>query len=865
MNTQSFRKLAIGVLAAMLFGCGDGSNGLDGATGSAGASGANGAAGAAGVNGVPGQPGAAGATGPAGLPGVPGTGTTPPVTEVDANQLKPLPELALTKYINPFLGTKQQPGGTHPGNTSPAATLPFGMVSFGPDTDIDHEYYSSGSGYNYDSNMINYFSMTRISGPGCRSGGTLPIMPTMLTSQLTSNSNLVMRQSTTTFDHKDESATPGYYKVKTKDGIVTELTATARSGFARFTYPDKTKAILVIDATQNNSMTGVNAQIWQDPADANGFYGKTTNKFNCGGSYDVYFYIQSGSAYANAPRFINNTGTLILNFDLSKSAGSSAAVKIGLSYVSPANALRNLKKENTGFDFDKTKSKADAAWNTRLNTIQVDAAGASNDSLTQFYTAFYHAMSGPTLFSDVDGSYIGLDKQRHQTDTYKDKNGVLVRRNHYTTFSIWDTYRSLGAMQAWLFRDEAADMAQSLVNDAIQCGAFPHWADANVDDVPMEGDHAPMLLASLQAFGATRFDSATALTYMRRAAFGPTPDWPQWPACNGNPAFGRNVAGTAQGNMPDYLKLGYVAEGSDASGIHTGSITIEGANRDFAIGRFIDNLDQSNVSADDKKNASTLLLRGENWKNIFKPDTKVMAVKDLAGNWATPSQDDGYHEGTAAQYLWAIPHDLGKIVTALGGNAAAITRLDTLFSITAKPGTPSGLAIDSGRLNGGENSNDFYMGNEPGFASPWAYNWTGTPSRAQFVLPQIMAATFSNKPEGLPGNDDVGATSGWYVWASLGLYPMIPGVPGLTLATPQFSNVTIQLADGKRLVIKRDKSAAFVKALKVNGKDWPSTWLPLSQVQAGGTLDFSVADKPTTWGQASTPPSGASGNFSQTP
>ncbi|AIY39923.1 Alpha-1,2-mannosidase [Collimonas arenae] len=855
----------------MLFGCGDGSNGLDGATGSAGANGATGAAGVAGINDVPGQPGAAGATGttgatgPAGPPGPPGTSTIPPVAEVDTSQTKPLPELALTKYINPFLGTKQQPGGTHPGNTSPAATLPFGMVSFGPDTDIDHEYYSSGSGYNYDSNMINYFSMTRISGPGCRSGGTLPIMPTMLTSQLTSNSNLVMRQSSNTFDHKDESAAPGYYKVKTKDGIITELTATARSGYARFTYPDKTKAILVIDATQNNSMTGVNAQIWQDPADASGFYGKTTNKFNCGGSYDVYFYIQSGSAYAKAPRFINNTGTLILNFDLSKSAGSSAAVKVGLSYVSPANALRNLKKENAGFDFDKTKSKADAAWNTRLNTIQVDATGATNDSLTQFYTAFYHAMSGPTLFSDVDGSYIGLDKQRHQTDTYKDKNGALVRRNHYTTFSIWDTYRSLGAMHAWLFRDEAADMAQSLVNDAVQCGAFPHWADANVDDVPMEGDHAPMLLASLQAFGATRFDSATALTYMRRAAFGPTPDWPQWPACNGNPAFGRNVAGTAQGNMPDYLKLGYVAEGSDASGIHTGSITIEGANRDFAIGRFINNLNQSSVSDDDKKNATTLLLRGENWKNIFNPTTKVMAVKDVAGNWASPSQDDGYHEGTAAQYLWAIPHDLSKIVTALGGNAAAVQRLDTLFSISAKPSAPSGLTIDSSRLNGGENSNDFYMGNEPGFASPWAYNWSGTPSRAQFVLPQIMAATFSNKPEGLPGNDDVGATSGWYVWAALGLYPMIPGVPGLTMATPQFSSVTLQLADRKRLVIKRDHNAAFVKALKVNGKDWASTWLPLSTVQAGGTLDFSVADKPTSWGQTSTPPSGANGNFSQTP
>jgi len=184
--------------AAMLFGCSDGSSGLPGSGGAAGTAGVAGATGAAGA---PGQPGATGASGPA------GPAATTPVT-VDANQIRPLPELALTQYVKPFLGTRQQPGGTHPGNTSPAATLPFGMVSFGPDTDIDHQYYSSGSGYNYDSTMINYFSMTRISGPGCRSGGTLPIMPTMLTAQLTSNSNLVMRQSSSTFDHRTSRPRP---------------------------------------------------------------------------------------------------------------------------------------------------------------------------------------------------------------------------------------------------------------------------------------------------------------------------------------------------------------------------------------------------------------------------------------------------------------------------------------------------------------------------------------------------------------------------------------------------------------------------------------------------------------------------------
>ncbi|KAG0091334.1 hypothetical protein BGZ93_008888 [Podila epicladia] len=739
------------------------------------------------------------------------------------------------------------------------------MVSFGPDTDIKYEYFSSGSGYNYDSSMINYFSLTRISGPGCRSGGTLPIIPTMLMEQLTSNSNLAMRNANNTFNHENEVSSPGYYKVKTNDGIITELTATARSGFARFTYPDKSRAILVIDATQTNTLGYTHAQIWQDPENTNGFYGKTRNKFNCGGTYDVYFYIQIGTVYSGEHRFINTNGTLILKFDLSGSRDSSAMVKIGLSYVSAANALLNLEKENLSFDFDSMKNKADSVWNTRLNTIQVDLGDADVEPLTQFYTAFYHTMAGPTLFSDVDGSYIGLDQQHHQTDTYSDSNGNVVHRNFYTTFSIWDTYRSLGAMHAWLFRDEASDMAQSLINDAIQCGAFPHWADANVDDVPMEGDHAPMLLASLHAFGATDFDTTAAIKYMKRAAFGPSSDWPQWPSCNGNPAFGRNIAGTAQGNMPDYLKLGYVAEGGDTSGlVHTGSLTLEGAVRDFAIGSFFNNLKPVDTTDALRKDAATLLLRGENWKHIFNEDEKVLKVKDRNGNW-TKAQDDGYHEGTASQYLWAIPHDLNNIITALGGKASALKRLDALFSIRATS-TPmqnltTGLELNPTALNSGEDLNTFYMGNEPGFASPWAYNWIGYPSRTQYVVQQLLATTFSSKPDGLPGNDDVGATSGWLVWAYLGLYPMIPGVSGLTIAMPQFSNITIQLGDRKILRINRDKSAAYVKALKVNGQNWDSTWLPLNKIHSGGILDFNVSDTPTLWGMAVPPPSGASGDF----
>ncbi|WP_198082705.1 GH92 family glycosyl hydrolase [Variovorax sp. E3] len=774
----------------------------------------------------------------------------------------------MTKYVNAFLGTASQPGSTHPGNTSPAATLPFGMVSFGPDTDIDHEYFSSGSGYHYPSNKINWFSMARISGPGCRSGGTVPMMPSVNDEQLESDKNLVMRGAGPTFDHANEAASPGYYKVRTDDNITTEITATTRSGFMRLTYPDATKAILVVDGTQTNSMDGIAATISQDPADANGFFGKTRNKFNCGGEYDAYFYIKVGTPYASAPRIIANGGVLVLNFDLSKAAGGKALVKIGLSYVDAENARKNLEAENPGFDFDGTRKKADAEWNTQLNLIQVEDTAATTDALKQFYSAFYRVMSGPSVFSDVDGSYMGMDKLRHQTDSYTNAAGKLVQREQYTTFSIWDTYRSLGSMHAWLFRDRAADMAQSLVNDAAQCGAFPHWSDANVDDVPMEGDHAPMLLASLQAFGATRYDTAAALGFMRRAAFGPTSDRPEWPACNGNPAFGRNQAGTAQGNLPDYLRLGYVPEGGDIQGIHTGSLTIEGANRDFAIGSYITAIG-SIATDEDRKNASVLLKRGENWSKLFNTGTKVLGVKDDAGNWASPSQDDGYHEGTAAQYLWAIPHDLARISDALGGSAAAVQRLDKLFTVTSTTNaarkSPAGLALNASRLNSGENGATFYMGNEPAFAAPWAYNWAGRPSRTQFVLPQIMSATFSSKPEGLPGNDDVGATSGWYVWASMGLYPMIPGVPGLTLSTPQFSKITVQLAEGKRLVISRDKAAPFVKALKVNGADWGSTWLPLASVQGGGTLDFDVTDAPTTWGEGSAPPSGAGADFSKTP
>jgi predicted alpha-1,2-mannosidase len=573
------------------------------------------------------------------------------------------------------------------------------------------------------------------------------------------------------------------------------LTATLRTGFGRFAYPDGKPALLVLNTTRTNTKTSTSGSVVQESSTA--ISGSTIGGGFCGNStpVPVYFYATFDQPFKSAAI---SQGVATLGF----APGATVRMKIGISYVSVANAKANLDAENRSWDFDGVRALADATWNARLNAIRVSSS--DTDAKKVFYTALYHAMWAPSVFSDVNGQYIGFDKQVHKV-----ANG---QRAQYTAFSGWDIYRSLIQLKAVLFPGETSDMVQSLVNDADQCGAIPHWVNDNVEDGVMPGDAGSLIVSSAYAFGARNFDTRGALAHMIRMANIPGT------ACNGV---------TTNGGRASYLQTGYITSGEWGQA----SSTLEYSSSDFAISRFAGELG-------DNATYRMMLSRSAYWQNVLNTSLTppLIAGRQADGSWIaeTWGSTDNYVEGNAEQYTWMVPYNPAGLFGQLGGNTAAVQRLDTFFTV----------------LNAGMSAPNFYMGNEPTFEVPWMYNWTGSPSGTQRVVQQIMQTAFSTKPDGLPGNDDLGAVSGWYVWAALGLYPQIPGVAGFAIGSPQFEAIDVALGNGRTLQIRAPgaPSSSYVQSLAIDGRSYESPWVTLDALQHGASLRFAMSGAPSQRG-----------------
>ncbi|WP_414440272.1 GH92 family glycosyl hydrolase [Burkholderia sp. 22PA0106] len=711
--------------------------------------------------------------------------------------------LSLTQYVDPLIGTLASnspnpvPAG-QAGSVVPAAGLPSGMVQWAPDTNTtpapnNSKEPGSPAGYYYDINSIQGFSVTHMPGAGCGGNdGEFPVMPTTDATQLVP-----------TFSHANEIAKPGYYSVLLDSQIKVELTATLRTGFGQFSYPSGKPALLVLDATRTNTRTSTAGAITQVSDSV--ISGSTTGGGFCGNSVavPVYFY-----AMFDRP-FVSGTSVSQGVAHLAFASGKTVKMKIGISYVSVANARANLDAENRGWDFDGVRTQADATWNDALNAIRV--AGGTADAKTKFYTALYHALWAPSIFSDANGQYIGFDSQVHQV--------AKGQGAQYSSFSGWDIYRSLIQLKAILNPSDTSDMIQSLVNDADQCGAIPHWVNDNVEDGVMPGDAGSLIVSNAYAFGARRFDTQSALQHMVKMANIPGT------ACNG---------ATTNGGRASYLQTGYITSGEWGQA----SSTLEYTSSDFAISRFA-------AAMGDTATQRMLLGRSAYWQNLLNTSLTppLIAARQSNGAWIaeTPSSGDNYVEGNAEQYTWMVPYNPAGLFAQLGGNTAVTSRLDTFFTV----------------LNAGLSLPNFYMGNEPTFEVPWLYNWAGSPSGTQRTVQQIMSTAFGTGPDGLPGNDDLGAVSGWYVWGALGLYPEIPGVAGLAIGSPQFPQIDVRLGNGRSLRIRASGAPAssYVQSLSIDGRAQHSPWIAYDELANGATLRFAMGDAPTQWGTNVPPPS----------
>ncbi len=474
---------------------------------------------------------------------------------------------------------------------------------------------------------------------------------------------------------------------------------------------------------------------------------------------------------------------------------------IGISFVSVANAQSNATAE--AGDFGVVRSNANAAWNTALNRVQVTGGGTTD--LQKFYTALYHVLMNPNIASDTNGQYMGFDNVVHSSSS-----------PIYQNYSGWDIYRSWSALVALIAPDVMTDIVKSMVLDGQQGGLLPKWSQQTVEDFVMPGDPGPIIVASAYAFGIRNFDTAAALALMKKSATG-----------------GSTQGYVLRGNRAGYEGQHYIAGNP--------SETLEYASSDFAISRFASALG-------DTAAYQTYAAHSQYWRSLFNGESAYIHTRNGDGTYSwplNPATESPYVEGNAAQYTWMVPHNLGALVTLMGGPATAAQRLDHHFT----------------QLNGGLALPYFYVGNEPEHGVPWTYNFARKPSGASDSVRRVMSESFTTGAGGLPGNDDLGATSAWYVWAALGLYPVTPGADTLAVHGGLFPTVLIQRPNGNITITGGSATNKYVQSLSVNGTGTTHSYLRYSDIGGGGSIAYGMGSAPSAWGTAAgdVPPSFADG------
>ena len=685
-------------------------------------------------------------------------------------KIVPVNAQSYSEIVDPRIGSEGN--GLGCGYNFIGACYPFGMVQFTP------TFFTPQRG----------FVINQLNGAGCAHMGNFPVLP--INGELKDSPNDM--NGFTKYD-KIDKAYAGYLSVNMNDNTNIELTVNKRSGIARFTFDGKSTkgTILIGSGISSTFITNAMVKITSNSscegfAEGGEFCGTNTN-------YRVYFAaefdqpaISSGTwknktiLKSGKKAFGKNSGTY---FTFSLNGNKEVNYRIAISYVSIENAKLNLKSDYISNSFDDYKKNAEGVWNENLGKIAVKSD--DSDRIKQFYTHFYHTLIHPNIVSDVNGEYMGADFVVHKT-----KN-----RNYYSSFSVWDTYRTQCQLVAMLYPKEASDMMQSVVDFAEQSGGYGRWVLANIETGIMQGDPTSILVANSYAFGAKDFDLQKAFYHMKNGATTP---------------FLRSQDQLIRPQLSEYMKNGFNPHAS---------MMLEYTSADYAIGQF------AKQAINDEKEAAYFINRAQNWKNLYNSKLNWLCSRETNGDWKDIEHD--WREASYKNYFWMVPYDLKSLIDTIGGNNFAEKRLDTLFT----------------RLDASYEDDWFAAGNEPDFQVPWVYNWTNSPHKTSEVIHRIINEIYNSSPSGLPGNDDLGAMGAWYVYASIGLYPMVPGVGGFSINKPQFEEIKIKLPKGELVILGGSMEKSFIKSLKLNGKIHKSTWVNWPKLENGGKLEYKTSKK----------------------
>jgi predicted alpha-1,2-mannosidase len=728
----------------------------------------------------------------------------------------------LVKYVQPLAGTASattisavkhsEAGGTEANaNTIPAVTLPFAMTQWTAQTRQTEN--KCVPPYFYKDSLLTGFRGSHwLSGSCTQDYGSFTIMP------------VVGRLKTTTkeyavpFSHKDEITSPSYYKLSA-GSVTTEVTSTLRCGLLQFTMQkddslyllvtpnsDYAKGFVKVDANKGE-IWGYNPahriyQGWGEPTGFSGwFYIKIEKPFSKNGTFSGTEIFASDSIKER-----KDAGAFV-GFVLKK--GDQLRLRIGMSFSSLEGAKKNLATEIGTKSFDMVRAAATQTWEKALGQVQVQTSNEKDKRI--FYTAMYHSMQHPRLFSDVDGTYPAFAGNAQ----LKKING-----NYYDDFSMWDIYRAQLPLLEILQPDMSNDFVRSLILKGEQGGWLPIFPCWNSYTAAMIGDHVTAFIASAYNKSIRNYNVESAYQLMRKNAF-------ESPA-----SFAEYKNGIGRRALPSYLKYGFIPmEDSVQEAFHKKeqvSRTLEYAFDDYALSVVAKGL---NKQSDYKQ----LQERSLNYKHVFDSTVGMMRGRNADGSWFTSFNADKREsyitEGTPRQYTFYVPQDIPGLARLMGGTKQFENALDSLFI-----------------------TNEYWHGNEPGHQIPFLYNYTSSPWKTQREVRKILTEEYSDGGGGLSGNDDAGQMSAWYVFAAMGFYPVDPVSNNYLLTSPLFDKVTMKLQDNKVFELRSHKTSAtalYIQQVKWNGKAYRKNYITYSMIIQGGKLELWLTDQPTQWGSAS--------------
>lgn len=713
----------------------------------------------------------------------------------------------ITKYVNPFIGTGAIDGGLS-GNNYPGATAPFGLIQLSPDTS-EAPNWGDASGYDYNRNTIYGFSHTRLSGTGASDLIDISVMPTS------------SGRTSSTFTHDEEKARPGYYQVRLKDeNINAELTATTRTGIHRYQYPSGREAEIILDMDHSADKGSwgrriINAQIRLVNDHAIEGYRIITGWAKL---RKVYFYMEFSSpivasSLRDGGRVHENTavinGTnLHGRFHFGELGGKPLTCKVAISSVSMENARENMMQEAPHWDFDRYVAAADDAWERQLGKIEVKGTEVQKEI---FYTALYHTMIQPNTLSDVNGEYMAADY------TTRKVSGDEV---HYTTFSLWDTFRASHPLYTLLEPERVTDFVKSMIRQYEYYGYLPIWQLWGQDNYCMIGNHSiPVITdAILKGIPGIDLEKAYEAVYNSSVTSHPGSPFEVWE------------------------KYGYMPENIQTQSV---SITLEQAYDDWCVAQLAAKM---NKEGDYER----FSRRADYYRNLFNPTTKFFQSKNDKGEWIEPFDPyqyggNGGHpftEGNAWQYFWYVPHDIQGLVDLTGGPKAFENKLDTFFTSTYR----------SEQMN--HNASGFVgqyaHGNEPSHHVAYLYNYIGRPWKTQKYVSHIMNTLYNNTSSGYAGNDDCGQMSAWYVFSAMGFYPVNPADGRYIIGSPAFDECTLKLGGDKEFRIETVRKSAediYIQSVTLNGKKYNDCFITHEDIVNGGTMVFKMGRRPSGWGR----------------